>query len=107
MSERSGERRRRPLALFGPMTPPLWTARRFSMTVIKVQWAQRSLDGIDGHLSIPGRRSDVLVSQQLLDDGDVVALFEQMGGKAMAQGVDGDRLIQTRIQCCLSAGALD
>ena len=38
--------------------------------------------------------ADVFVPQQFLDGADVVAIFEQMGGEAVAEGMAGDALVE-------------
>ena len=43
----------------------------------------------------------VLVAEQLLDSADVVAAFEEMGGKAVAEGMRGDRLVHLCPTGCL------
>jgi hypothetical protein len=43
--------------------------------------------GFVQNMRINYRRGNILVSQELLDRADIVAAFEQMGGKAMTESV--------------------
>lgn len=52
-----------------------------------IRGASHSLASPVEHLRVDHRRLDVLVAEQLLDGANVVAVFEQMSGKGMAQGV--------------------
>jgi hypothetical protein len=40
-----------------------------------------------GHVCVDHRRSDVAVSEEILDGADIVALLDQAGGKGMPEGV--------------------
>ncbi len=48
--------------------------------------------GFVQNMRIDHRRGNILVSQEFLDRPDVVAAFEQMGGKAMTESVTTGRL---------------
>jgi hypothetical protein len=43
------------------------------------------------------RGLDILVAEQLLHGADVVAGFEEVGGKAVTEGVGADRLADVRL----------
>ena len=45
------------------------------------------------HMGVDHRRFDVLVAEQLLDGPNVVAIFEKVGGEAVAEGMRGNRLV--------------
>ena len=51
--------------------------------------------------------ADVLVSEELLDGADVVAVLEEMGGEGVAEGVAGDALGEGGVAVGLGDGALD
>jgi hypothetical protein len=44
------------------------------------------------HMGIDHRRVDILMPQEFLDSANIVARFEQMGGKPLAKGVAARRL---------------
>ena len=46
------------------------------------------------HMCIDHCRAHILVPQQLLDGADVTAIFEQVRGEAVTQGVAADRLAE-------------
>ena len=52
-------------------------------------------------MGVDHRRADIPVSQELLDRPDVIAVFEEMGGEGMAQGVRagglGDASLEPRL----------
>jgi hypothetical protein len=47
------------------------------------------------NVGVDHRGLDVLMAEQLLDGPDVVAVFEQVGGKGVAEGVTAHRLVDT------------
>ena len=51
-------------------------------------------------------RFDIFVSEQFLNSTNVVAILEQMGGKAMAKGMATDAFIDVRFLSCLLNGFL-
>ena len=51
-------------------------------------------------------RSDVGVSEQLLNRADIVAIFQQMGGKGMAHGVRAGWLRDASLEPCVFDGFL-
>ncbi len=52
-------------------------------------------------------RADVFVTQKLLDRADVVAVFQKMSGKRMAQAMAARRLSDTRFEGCLPHCSLE
>jgi hypothetical protein len=53
-------------------------------------------DGGGCHLSVQRRRCHLLMAEQHLDDAQIGPRLQQVGGKAVTQGVDGDRLSKLR-----------
>ena len=56
---------------------------------------ERAVDRRDhtgGHAGVAGRRLQLVVTQERLDDPDVDPAFEQMGGKGVAQGMQAHGL---------------
>src|SRR3954463_4831989 len=69
---------------------------------LHVQELKRALDapnGIESHPRITGGGRNVPMPEQVLNDPDVDPLFQEVGGKAVAQSVSRDALVQ--------AGSLD
>ncbi len=58
-----------------------------------VERAGDDADRVDGDAGVERRRLQLGVAQQNLDDPDIDALFEQVGGEAMAQGVRRHALV--------------
>ena len=50
-------------------------------------------------MAITCRGLQLAVTQQHLDHTDIDLIFQQVGGKAVAQGVDGDPLVQFGRRC--------
>ena len=48
------------------------------------------------HMRIDHGGLDVLVAEQFLDCADVVAIFQQVGGEGMTEGVRGDAFLDPR-----------
>jgi glycine/D-amino acid oxidase-like deaminating enzyme len=63
-------------------------------------------DGAERDPGVAGGRGDVPVPQEALDDPDVHPLLQEVGGEAVPQGVDGDRLVEPSRLHRLTAGAL-
>ena len=63
---------------------------------LNAQEFERTLDlpnGIDCHTSIARGGSDVPMAQQILDHVNIDAVFQEMSGEAVAQGVYGDGFV--------------
>ena len=71
-----------------------------------VERAGRVADRRGGDLRIARRRRQIAMAEQHLDHADVGAGFEQMGGEAVAQRMDGDRLAELRRRPSVSARPL-
>src|SRR4051812_18184091 len=57
---------------------------------------------IGGDMDVDGRGLQPLVPEQDLNDADVDLLFQQVGGKAVAQGVHGHALVNLgRVSSCV------
>ena len=74
-----GRRLARPL---GFLLGLLWL---FAPLSEHVEWALDVSDHAGGDAGIPRRRIELLVSQQRLDDSDISAAIEKMGGEAMTK----------------------
>ena len=61
-----------------------------------VEWTDDVADRGSGDVGIAGRGRQIAMAEQHLDRADIGARLEQMGGEAMAQGMDGDRLAELR-----------
>src|SRR3954466_5484065 len=59
-----------------------------------VKRAGRVTDRRGGDLRVAGCGRQVAMAEQRLDNADVSAGFEQMSNEAVAQRVDGDRLVE-------------
>jgi hypothetical protein len=55
---------------------------------------------VGGHLGVDRCGVQLLVAEQHLDHADVDLLFQQMGGKAVAQGVHGHALVDVAAVGC-------
>ena len=71
-----------------------------------VERAQRAADGAGRHLRVARCRIEAAVAEQRLDDADVSAALQQMGGEAMRQCMHGDALAETRRGACRAAGGM-
>jgi hypothetical protein len=69
------------------------SGRRSYLKAQMVERTQRALDRAGRNLCIARRGVDVAMTEQRLNDPDVGASFQQMGGEAVPQRVDGDRLL--------------
>ena len=69
--------------------------RRGQLEMQLVEGADGVGDDRGGDLQIHSGRCQLGVAEQQLNGADVGAGFEQMGGKAVAQGMQADRLVQT------------
>src|SRR5438046_6574093 len=58
----------------------------------EVERACHLADRTDGDAGVKRRRVELLVSEQHLDDSDIGLLFQEMGGKAVPQGMNTDAL---------------
>src|SRR3954447_6053772 len=58
----------------------------------EVERAGHLADRVDRDAGVKRRRVELLVSEQNLDDADIGLLLQEMGGKAVAQGVNADPL---------------
>src|SRR6516162_7779318 len=58
----------------------------------QVERARHRADRTDGDAGVERRRVELLVSEQDLDDPDVGLLLQEMGGKAVPQGMNPDTL---------------
>ena len=70
-----------------------------SSSLGRVEPIERTRRGFDGRwrdVGVDGGGSEVAVSEQDLDDRMSVPALQQVGGEAVAQGVDGDVLAQPR-----------
>jgi len=67
-------------------------SKRYSVGAI-IQWAVHGQWPSIQHVRIDHRRSHILVPEQLLEGTDVVASFEEVGGKAMAEGMAGSAFL--------------
>src|SRR6516225_903309 len=56
----------------------------------QVERARHLADRADGDAGVKRRRVELLVPEQHLDDADIGLLFQEMGGKAVPQGVNAD-----------------
>src|SRR6266849_7223414 len=61
-----------------------------------IEWALDLGNHSDRHATVAGRRLELLVSEQRLNDANVPAAFEQMGREAVAKRMQGDCLAQPR-----------
>jgi len=60
-------------------------------------------------MGVDHRGLDILVTEEFLDCPDIVAIFEEVGGEAVAEGVRGDRFVDAGeasglFDCLLEAG---
>src|SRR3954464_7689310 len=78
-----------------------WTSIRRSRPSARspVEGAHDTAAAAIEHVRIDHRRVHVLVAEELLDGADVVAGLQEMGRKAVAQRVRGDRLANARLPC--------
>ncbi len=58
-------------------------------------------------MGVNHRRTDVHVPEQFLNSSDVIAIFKQMGGKGMAQGVRAGRLCDAGLEPRIFDGLLE
>jgi len=65
------------------------SVRRHHLHAKAVERAGGAGDDIRGDLGIDGGRRQPGMAKQHLDDADICAAFQQMGGEAVAQGVKG------------------
>src|SRR5258707_9102020 len=61
-----------------------------------IEWALDLGNHSDRHATVAGRRLELLVSEQRLNDANVPAALEQMGREAVAKRMQGDCLAQPR-----------
>src|SRR6266849_1867534 len=61
-----------------------------------IEWALDLGNHSDRHATVAGRRLELLVSEQRLNDANVPTAFEQMGREAVAKRMQRDRLAQRR-----------
>jgi hypothetical protein len=80
--------------------------RRWLADVQSVKGTFYLSDRIDGDPGIPSGGVDMPVAQQVLNDVDIDALLQKMGGKAVPQRVDGDHFIQAGSLGGQAAGTL-
>src|SRR5438093_5589359 len=71
------------------------------------QWVRSSTAHIRCLRIIHHGRSDMFVTEQLLDCADIVAAFEKLSGKAVAQGVGGSMFRDSRRPDGFLYGLLD
>jgi len=72
------------------------SGRRRHLKAQPVERARRATDGAGRDLGVAGRSIHVAVAEQRLDDADIGAALQQVGGEAMTQRVHGDTLAQPR-----------
>jgi len=76
---------------------------------VAIQIVERATgDGHDlwAHLGVTRRGLDAAVAEQDLNDTDISAILQQMGAKAVAQGVDGDPFAKPGGACRFPADVL-
>ena len=78
------------------------TSSRVQVEAIQRALGLRQRGG--GHMDVPCRGPDAAMAQQDLDGPQVGTGFEQVGGEAVAQGMDGDVLAQTGLVAGTAAG---
>src|SRR5262249_20199764 len=59
------------------------------------------------HAGVARRGLDPAVSEEHLNHADVFTVFQQMGGKAVAEGMCGDAFIDAGKMSCFAADLLD
>lgn len=64
------------------------TIRRIQLPI---QWTFNGHGTFLHDMGVDHGGADILVPEQLLNGADVVTVFKQVGGKAVAKGVAGDR----------------
>ena len=57
------------------------------VTSIFVEGASNGESAFREHVGIDHSSSDIVVAEEFLDGADVVALFEEVGGEGVAEGV--------------------
>ena len=72
------------------------SGRRCHLHVQEFERALDLSDGVDCHPCVAGGGRNVTMAEQILDHVNVDTLFQQMGGEAVAQRVNGDRFIEPR-----------
>src|SRR5260370_5485520 len=72
-----------------------------------LQRAQDPADRLGGDAGIERGGVELGVTEQHLDDADIDVLLEQVGGKAVPQGVQRDALVDLRHLGCGVAGAIE
>src|SRR6266568_6312202 len=72
-----------------------------------LQRAHDLTDRLGGDAGIERRGVELGVTEQHLDDADIDVLLEQVGGKAVPQGVQRDALVDLRQLGCSMAGAIE
>src|ERR1700692_956539 len=81
------------------------SGRRWYLYVQKFERALDLPDGVDCHPCIACGGRDITMAEQILDHVNVDALFQKMGGEAVAQRMHGDRFIETRDLGCPAASS--
>jgi hypothetical protein len=81
----------------------LASGRRGILQLQPVEWAGRVTDCRGRNLGVTGHGRQIAMTEQHLDRADVGTGFEQMGGKAVAERMDGDRLAQPCRRASVSA----
>src|SRR5215210_7028587 len=71
-----------------------------------VEGARRAGNQVCGHLGVPGRRRQLDVPEQNLNDPDVGPALQKMRGETVPERVGRDRLIDPRPAPCSPAGGL-
>src|SRR5260221_14327148 len=72
-----------------------------------LQRAHDLADGLGGDAGIECRGVEPGVTEQHLDDADIDVLLQEVGGKAVPQGVQRDALVDLRHLGCGVAGAIE
>jgi hypothetical protein len=62
-----------------------------------VERARRASDQVGGDAGIDRGGRKPAMAEQDLDDADIGSRLKQMGGEAVAQGMDGDRFVQASL----------
>ena len=72
-----------------------------------IEWAADAGGAAVEDVGVDHGGGDVLVAEQLLDGADVVAVLEQVGGEAVAEGVGCDGLGEVGVEGGGADGPLD
>ena len=82
------------------------SGRRCYLEAQSVEWAWSTANGAGRDLGVARRGVHVAMAEQRLDDADIGATLQQVGGEAVAQCVNGDALAETRRGTCRAAGGM-